>query len=72
MASAVLGKRFQMKKSRTESLLGLHNDNGELAADGNFLEQLGNLKVARASQVLAIDNLNMISNSHLADAGLRA
>ena len=54
-----------------ESLAGLDEGHGELAANGDLLEHAGNLEVAAASQVSAVDGLDVVSNSDLGDAGLK-
>jgi hypothetical protein len=64
------GKR-RKKNKQTEDLAGLNQRHRELLADLNLLEHLGNLKVAAASQISAIDGLNVVADADVLEAGLK-
>lgn len=54
----------------TESLAGLDEGHGELAANGDLLEHASNLEVAAASEVGAVDGLDVVTDDDVLDAGL--
>ncbi len=62
--------RSQINSIRTESLLGLDEGHRELAANGDLLQQAGNLKVAAASEISAVDGLDVVTDSNVLDLGL--
>ena len=55
---------------RTESLLGLDEGHGELASNRDLLEHASNLKVAAASEVSAVDGLDVVTDTAVLDLGL--
>ena len=61
---------YEINSIRTESLLGLDESHGELAANGDLLQQAGNLKVAAASEISAVDGLDVVTDSNVLDLGL--